>query len=51
MHQLIKDKLESIKKVLNKELNQTVMVRTKLRNKFLELKTKENRLAYVRQRS
>ena len=29
-----------------KELNQAIMVRPKLRNKFLKLKTEENRLAY-----
>ena len=34
-----------------KELNQTIMVRSKLRNKFLKLKTEENRLPYARQRN
>ena len=34
-----------------KYLNQTVMVRFKLRNTFLKLKTEENRLAYAMQRN
>ena len=36
---------------MNKELNQAIMVRCKLRNKFLKLKTEENRLAYAKQRN
>ena len=35
---------------MGKELNQAIMVRSKLRNKFLKLKTEENRLAYAKQR-
>ena len=35
---------------MDKELNQAIMVRSKLRNKFLKLKTEENRLAYAKQR-
>ena len=34
---------------MNKELNQAIMVRSKLRNKFLKLETEENRLAYAKQ--
>ena len=34
---------------MGKELNQAIMVRCKLRNKFLKLKTEENRLAYAKQ--
>ena len=34
---------------MDKELNQAIMVRYKLRNKFLKLKTVENRLAYAKQ--
>ena len=34
---------------MDKEL-QAIMVRSKLRNKFLKLKTEENRLAYAKQR-
>ena len=33
------------------ELNQAIMVRSKLRNKFLKLKTEKNRLAYAKQRN
>ena len=36
---------------MDKELNQGIMVRSKLRNKFLKLKTEENRLAYAKQRN
>ena len=36
------------KHVMNKELNQAIMVRSKLRNKFLELKSEENRLEYAK---
>ena len=38
------------KNFMDKELNQAIMVRSKLRNKFLKLKTEENRLAYAKQR-
>ena len=34
---------------MDKELNWAIMVKSKLRNKFLWLKTEENRLACVRQ--
>ena len=37
------------KNFMDKELNQAIMVRYKLRNKFLKLKTVENRLAYAKQ--
>ena len=37
------------KNVMDKELNQAIMVRSKLRNEFLKLKTEENRLAYAKQ--
>ena len=37
------------KNFMDKELNQAIMVRSKLRNKFLKLKTEENRLAYAQQ--
>ena len=36
---------------MDKELNQAIMVRSKLRNKCLKLKTEENRLAYAKQRN
>ena len=36
---------------MDKELNQAIMVRPKLRNKFLKLKTEENGLAYAKQRN
>ena len=39
------------KNLKGKYLNQTVMVRFKLRNTFLKLKTEENRLAYAMQRN
>ena len=39
------------KSFMYKELNQAIMVRSKLRNKFLKLKTEENRLAYAKQRN
>ena len=39
------------KNLMGKYLNQTVMVRFKLRNTFLKLKTEENKLAYAMQRS
>ena len=38
------------KNLMDKEL-QAIMVRSKLRNKFLKLKTEENRLAYAKQRN
>ena len=37
------------KTFMYKERNQAIMVRSKLRNKFLKLKTEENRLAYAKQ--
>ena len=37
------------KNFVNKELNKAIMVRSKLRNTFLKLKSKENRLAYANQ--
>ena len=36
---------------MDKVLNQAIMVRSKLRNKYLKLKTEENRLAYAKQRN
>ena len=36
---------------MDKQLNQAMMVRSKLRNKFLKLRTEENRLTYVKQRN
>ena len=39
------------KNFMDKQLNQAMMVRSKLRNKFLKLKTEENRLTYVKQRN
>ena len=36
---------------MDRELNQAIMVKLNLRNKFLRLKTEENRIAYVRQRN
>ena len=39
------------KNFMDKELNQGIMVRSKLRNKFLKLKTEEYRLAYAKQRN
>ena len=36
---------------MDKELNQGIIVRSKLRNKFLKLKTEENRLVYANQRN
>ena len=39
------------KNFMDKELNQAIMLRSKLRNKFLKLKTEENRLAYAKQRN
>ena len=36
---------------MDKELNQAIMVSSKLRNKFLKHKTEENRLAYTKQRN
>ena len=38
-------------KFVNKELNKTMVQRTKLRNKFLRQKTTETRLAYNKQRN
>ena len=37
------------KNLIDEELNQEIKVRSKLRNKFLKLKTEENRLAYAKQ--
>ena len=37
------------KTFMDKELNQAIMVRTKIRNKFLKLKTEENRLTHAKQ--
>ena len=39
----------SKKTFMDKELNEPIMVRYKLRNKFLKLKTEENKLAYAKQ--
>ena len=39
------------KNFMDKQLNQAMMVRSKLRNKFLKLRTEENRLTYVKQRN
>ena len=39
------------KNFMDKELNQAIMVRSRLRNKFLKLKTEENRLAYAKKRN
>ena len=39
------------KNFMDKELNQAVIVRSKLRNKFLKLKNEENRLAFAKQRN
>ena len=39
------------KNFMGRELNQVIMVKSKLCNKFLKLKTEENRLAYVKQRN
>ena len=36
---------------MDKELNEAIMIRSKLRNKLLKLKTEENRLAYAKQRN
>ena len=36
---------------MDKELNQEIMVMSKLRNKFLKHKTEANRLAYAKQRN
>ena len=36
---------------MDKELSEANMVKSKLRNKFLKLKTEENRLAYAEQRN
>ena len=36
---------------MDKELNQAIMVRSKLRNKFLKLKTEEKSLAYAKQQN
>ena len=36
---------------MDKEINQAIMIRSKLRNKFLKLKTEENRLAYAKERN
>ena len=34
---------------MDKELTQAIMIRSKLRNKFLKFKTEENRFAYAKQ--
>ena len=39
------------KNFMDKELNQAIMVRSKLRNKFLKLKTEKNSLAYAKKRN
>ena len=39
------------KSFMDKELNQAIMVSSKLRNKFWKLKTEENRLTYAKQRN
>ena len=39
------------KNFMDKELNEAIMIRSKLRNKLLKLKTEENRLAYAKQRN
>ena len=39
------------KNFTDKKLNQAIMVRSKLRNRFLKLETEENRLAYAKQRN
>ena len=39
------------KNFMDKNLNHANMVRSKLRNKYLKVKTEENRLAYAKQRS
>ena len=36
---------------MDKELNKAIMIRSKLRNKFLKLKIEENRFAYAKQRN
>ena len=36
---------------MDKEFHQAIIVRSKLRNKFLKLKTEENRLVYAKQRN
>ena len=42
------EKVANQKNFMDKELNQAIMVRSKLRNKFLKLKTKQSRLAYAK---
>ena len=39
------------KSFLDKALNQAIVVRSNLRNKFLKLKTEKNRLAYAKHRN
>lgn len=39
------------KDIMNKDLNKAIMVRSELRNKFLRIKTEENRIVYVSQRN
>ena len=39
------------KSFLDKALNQAIVVRSNIRNKFLKLKTEKNRLAYAKQRN
>ena len=52
MHQLRKKYIRANQKnFMDKQLNQATMVRTKLRNKFLNFKTGENKLVYAKQRN
>ena len=52
MHWLRKNASELTKKnFMDKEINQAVMVRSKLRSKILKLKTEKNRLVYAKQRN
>ena len=39
------------KNFMDKELHPAIMISSKLRNKFLKLKTEENRLVYAKQRN
>ena len=50
-HALVKKRYISAnqKNFRDKKINQAIMFRSKLRNKFLKLKTEENRLAYAKQ--
>ena len=52
MHQLRKHTSDLTKKIfMAKELDQAIRVRSKLRNKLLDLKTEESTLAYAKQRN